>query len=380
MVQTLQHTALVLIVVFPVLSTVAVALRVWARCAMRQFYWDDGLILLAWLLAVGEALAVYEFTLQSWAGHHYYDIPDLSNRQKVLAGRYNIANQLLYNPILSIVKTSIIVFLWRLDDKRKSVRLALRSFLVLNICLMVAIFFADLLQCTPVRYAWASAEMDTYVGKKVVKKGGTCIDQVNFFLISAGLSVMTDILILLIPPAMLITLNMPTRKKIAVWAVLSAGWVVTIVGVIRIVLYYYRFQPDNIDRSYSVSYTVSGIEANVAIIAACGPAIKALCTQYGIRFLSSRSATGPAAYVYGSPEASARRPGLQGYSRQRDPKGSHADPQYDLQDLGTVRRDGDGDSQEAIVRSASVGTKKSEFDFGLDTDHRAYGHSKGLPI
>jgi len=39
MVQTLQPTALVLIVVFPALSTITVAARVWIRIVTRQFNW-----------------------------------------------------------------------------------------------------------------------------------------------------------------------------------------------------------------------------------------------------------------------------------------------------------------------------------------------------
>jgi hypothetical protein len=44
---------------------------------------------------------------------------------------------------------------------------------------------------------------------------------------------------------------------------MSLGWVVAVVGTVRIVLYYYRFQPDNIDRSYSLAYTISGAEVNM---------------------------------------------------------------------------------------------------------------------
>jgi hypothetical protein len=68
--------------------------------------------------------------------------------------------------------------------------------------------------------------MDTYNKEgEIIQKGGKCIDQVKFTLISAGLSVLTDILIMLIPAAMIWNLQMPRRKKIAVWAVLSLGWV-----------------------------------------------------------------------------------------------------------------------------------------------------------
>jgi hypothetical protein len=67
--------------------------------------------------------------------------------------------------------------------------------------------------------------MDTYNSQgEVIKQGGQCFQQVDFLLITAGLSVLTDILILLIPAAMVWHLQMPRKKKIAVWVVLSLGW------------------------------------------------------------------------------------------------------------------------------------------------------------
>jgi hypothetical protein len=92
------------------------------------------------------------------------------------------------------------------------------AFFSLNVALMIAIFFADLFQCTPMRYTWASVKMEQE------GKHGTCIHTVNFFLISAGLSVLLDIFILLVPAAMVYNLKMLRRKKIAVWGILSLGW------------------------------------------------------------------------------------------------------------------------------------------------------------
>lgn len=180
------------------------------------------------------------------------------------AAKYDIANQLLYNPILALVKTSIVFFLWRLEDRRKIIRWSLVSFFFLNLSLAIATFVADLCQCTPVSYYWNRFVDNTYDSEgNVIEKAGTCIHQVNFFLITAGLSVLTDILIMIIPAAMVWKLKMNRSKKIAVWTVTSLGWVVAIVGAVRIALYYYRFRPDNTDRSYSLSYTISSAEVNM---------------------------------------------------------------------------------------------------------------------
>jgi hypothetical protein len=189
-------------------------------------------------------------------------------------------------------------------------------------------------------------------------------------MIQSGLAVLTDILILLIPPAMMWNLRMRTRKKVAVWAVLSLGWIVTVVGITRIVLYYYRFQPDNIDRSYSVAYTISIMEANVAIMASCGPALKALFTRYVSQMFGSRNATETRGNVHYCPrdyEPSSNRV-RSAYSQQmrswNSKTGRTRDMQYGMEILESIERDNDVESQEPIVRSESVQTDKSGFDFG----------------
>jgi hypothetical protein len=81
---TMQPQALALVVLFPVLSTVFVALRVWIRVTTQQFHWgayrkstrryfverivrthaiptDDGLCVVACVLAVAYAGVVYHW-------------------------------------------------------------------------------------------------------------------------------------------------------------------------------------------------------------------------------------------------------------------------------------------------------------------------------
>lgn len=57
----------------------------------------------------------------------------------------------------------------------------------------------------------------------VLIKGGTCINQINFFLISAGLAVGTDLLVVAIPTVIVWDLKMPKRRKIIAAAILSTG-------------------------------------------------------------------------------------------------------------------------------------------------------------
>jgi hypothetical protein len=154
MVQTLQPAALAIIVLFPALSFIAVVLRIYSRVLSRQFHlgmWhddelyisadtraDDALILLAMSLAIGESCMLWLFIKQSWQGYHYYDIPTLSTAQLVQASKYDISNQLLYNPILALVKASVIIFLWRLEDRRKVIQWSLKILFVSDIKRQIA--------------------------------------------------------------------------------------------------------------------------------------------------------------------------------------------------------------------------------------------------
>ncbi|KAB2577645.1 Cfem domain-containing protein [Lasiodiplodia theobromae] len=293
------HTsAYVVILIFPILATIVVWMRIVSKHLSRLLGTDDIVILIAWVLAVGQTYAVWMYTKVTMQGYHVADIPEMSIERQILGQRYNLANQLLYHPILSIVKMSVILFLLRIDDKRRRVDWSLKGLFVFNVLLMVSTFFADLFQCTPWRYTIdypamdlaaqkaAGADEDGMLNGKEIK-GGHCIDQAGFFLAAAGLAVLTDVLILIIPMIMVKDLQMRKQKKVVVWAILSIGWVVAAVSVARFGIYVHRFSPKNKDRSYGIGYTISGVEINLAIIAACAPAMNGLTRRVMPNFLSS---------------------------------------------------------------------------------------------
>ena len=140
-------------------------------------------------------------------------------------------------------------------------------------------------------------------------------------------------------------------------------------GIVRIVLYYYRFKPNNKDRSYSVTITTSGMEVNIAIIASCGPALKALMTRYFPNLFGSQSTTSRHTTVFYTPEGYARSK-QPGYARHHEHISSKSDrpedAHYGMRDLGPDGRETDGDSQEAIVHAQSIRTKRDEYDFGIE--------------
>lgn len=124
------------------------------------------------------------------------------------------------------------------------------------------------------------------------------------------------------------------------------------------------------------------MEVNLALIACCGPALKALSHRWFPGLLGSQSGgTGDRRNnVYYTPNGYHRSNdsathGKSGSGRHREYLGSTSrgarpeDAQYGLRNLDERGRetDGDGDSQEAIVVAERVRTKREEeLDFGFD--------------
>ena len=126
--------------------------------------------------------------------------------------KYNYAVQILYNPILAFVKTSILIFLLRLSAERRLIIAAIWSLITLNLGLMIAIGGAIIFQCTPI-----SANWDFTIERH-------CIAQANFFVVQTVSTIVTDILVLILPFWIVIGLSIERRMKIAVIGIFFLGF------------------------------------------------------------------------------------------------------------------------------------------------------------
>jgi hypothetical protein len=118
----------------------------------------------------------------------------------------------LYNPILAIVKNSMLIFLLRITGSRDTIKYSIIVLIVINTTSMIAIFLTLIFQCTPITYNW-----DNTV------KGGHCIKEDVFYISSACVTIITDFLVLAIPLWIVMGLRMAKRLKIAVIAIFFLG-------------------------------------------------------------------------------------------------------------------------------------------------------------
>ncbi|KAI1391409.1 uncharacterized protein F4822DRAFT_396630 [Hypoxylon trugodes] len=285
----LQHGGFFILFFFPATALLVVALRIYGRVRSRQFGWDDALACMAMVFSIAETGCSYMAMRTAFLGVHVYDIPMTAD---VSLGMYwNYVIQILYNPILALVKCSVLMFLLRIGGQRRKIRYSIHALNFFNIGLMIAIFVTVIFQCSPISYFWERITNPTLEG--------TCIDTGVFYVTTASLTIFTDVLVLALPIWIFIGLKMAPKVKFAIMVVFLLGAIVTIVSILRMLwIVETSLYPMKYDYSYDIRFTYSAVETNLAIITASGPALRPLAMAWFPRFFSSLRGTSNQNYRY----------------------------------------------------------------------------------
>ncbi|KAG4439273.1 hypothetical protein IFR05_005258 [Cadophora sp. M221] len=261
-------------------------------------------------IQIGIRFLNYLVTEYGHYGYHRKDAYKLKYNL-VLIWQYLYANGITYNPILGLIKASMILLYLRLGGTKTGVRTACYVLFIFNFLFITGALVADIFQCWPMSYIWNRRAMDraaqlaagatdpgTYRGHAVPTgfkdgeyvKGGDCIDMGNFLVITAGISIFTDLLILLIPVYMVYDLQLTPKKKFVVLLVLCMGVAVTAVGITRLWIIFRTYHPKKgQDWSYSVKSTIAHIETGLALVTGCIPDLFPLLRRFFPNFLRSES-------------------------------------------------------------------------------------------
>ncbi|KAK4241886.1 hypothetical protein C8A03DRAFT_11846 [Achaetomium macrosporum] len=249
---------------FPALALLVVSVRVAGRMAANQFAVDDWLVCIAMLMSIAETVISFFFIKTNFIGIPPNRVPPHDPTQGLI---WAYAVQILYNPILALVKSSVLIFLTRLFGQKDSVRRFLLWLNVANISQLVAVFFAIVLQCLPIQFNW-----DPTI------RGGRCVDRRILYISTAIFNIVTDFMILGLPLWIFSSLKIPKRTKIALLVVFLLGFLATITSIIRLLLvaqgvYNVGIFPSEASTN-NVGFVTSAIETNLALITASAPALR----------------------------------------------------------------------------------------------------------
>ncbi|KAL6360449.1 hypothetical protein LRP88_06155 [Fusarium phalaenopsidis] len=263
----LQQIGYFILFFFPIMAFCVWVLRIYGRFSTKQYSWDDLLITMAMALSIAETICSYYSMRLNYIGIHKKDIP--LTQDFVLGQKWAFTIQILYNPILALVKTSVLLFLMRLGGQKREVRLCIISLLVFNLFQMVAMFLACVFQCTPVSYFWDRAKEES------IRPDGMCINQNAFYIATSSLTILTDVLVLILPFWIFLGLKLPLKVRAAIIGVFVLGG-----------CYHHEYPP------YDIRFTYSAVETNLAIITASAPALRPLFLQWFPKFFSALKSSG----------------------------------------------------------------------------------------
>ncbi|PWY85074.1 hypothetical protein BO70DRAFT_370587 [Aspergillus heteromorphus CBS 117.55] len=273
----LQSQVIGLILAFPAVATVAVVLRICSRIYIANFALeDDWIICFSGILYWGETISSYYVIKYQYLGYHIWDIP--ADSPQILGAKYAYATEILYNPILGLIKTSILVFLLRLSGQKIAVRRTIWVILVLNATTMVVTFFVIVLNCIPIAAVWDKA---SYPDAK-------CLNFANIVTATASASIITDVLVLMLPTWIVYNIRIPQRQKLMLVGVLSFGLLAVIAGIVRVILLDHFDRHPPYDYTYSLIFCISTIEVSIAFITACAPSLKPLVVKIIPHFFASK--------------------------------------------------------------------------------------------
>lgn len=267
---SLQQSAVAVIFTFNSLALVIYLLRIYSRIITKQVGIDDYFVTAAMVFSIGLLVPTYMFFRYEFIGFPTSEVPEsIYHIEPMLF--WNWIMQVLYNPILAMVKSSILFFLLRLGGQRRSIRWSIHALNIFNLVMMVAVFLTVIFQTMPVRAYWDLSITPKYK-----------IDGPAFYVSTAIITIVTDFLVLLLPFWIFLGLKMRLAAKLGVILIFMTGGVVTAIGIVRVHELrkkFYNIQP-GYDSRDGIGDTLSTVETCLAIICACAPAMRPLFRRW----------------------------------------------------------------------------------------------------
>jgi len=196
--------------------------------------------------------------------------------------KYLFFSIIAYHITLLLTKLSILLQYRRIFTLKNS---RIPIYITMGLCVacgLTAVLTA-IFTCIPVNAYWNMA----------MRPFAKCVNQDAMYHANAALNITTDLLVAVLPVRQLWTLQIPKRQKIALLIILTLGWFVVIISIIRLyfLILVAKHQNDQTWYSGPAAYW-SVLEVNLAIVCASTPALKPLVVKilpmFGSRFGTSK--------------------------------------------------------------------------------------------
>ncbi|KAF2847829.1 hypothetical protein T440DRAFT_356488, partial [Plenodomus tracheiphilus IPT5] len=199
-----------------------------------------------------------------------------------------LAMEIIYLASTTLTKISILTFYRRITSSiiNRKLLIAVWASIVFVAIYGISSILALIFTCSPIEAYWyrfTTSWLRTHKYK--------CHDEILTLIVIIVISAVQDFIACILPMFVVVKLRLPLRQKAALSAVFLIGLATCGIGSLRIhyvhrVYYYTKLNPSpTYDITWEAlgSWVATAVEANLAIICACAPALKA----YFPRWLNS---------------------------------------------------------------------------------------------
>ncbi|KZM24329.1 hypothetical protein ST47_g4538 [Ascochyta rabiei] len=251
---TRRPLAIGIITPMTVLVVVFMSCRLYSRTVLtKTLGWDDGIMLLAAVMSVGNNIMVIISMLPQYQmGYHLWDI-----RPQILYASMKAAQ-------VAIFLTYLRIFPSRLNKWFCGIMLCY------TVSLNVACFFVTLFQCSPASTYW---NIFKYLGR------AKCLNIKAIYYFHSVQNTLSDFLIFLWPAKDLLNVKVSLRQRVTLICMFSFGVIVCIAGAAR--LYYTHIYLHSYDVFWhgAETFIIMSAESCVGIVCGCFPGCKPMLNR-----------------------------------------------------------------------------------------------------
>ena len=200
-------------VLVAVVPGILLCLRLYTKLRiLKRTDLTDYLTVVAYLILIS-MLSMGRFCLNAGGGAHQWNIT-LEQFHRVVFWAW--VNEILYSPVISIIKTVILLQYIRIFAPNRSIDPLLFftswTLIILTILWNFACFWVSIFACSPVEKFWNTLITD-----------GKCLDFALNILLTCLFNIITDTLILVLPSRAVWRLQIPIKKKFAITSLFAIG-------------------------------------------------------------------------------------------------------------------------------------------------------------
>ncbi|KAK8169630.1 hypothetical protein IWX90DRAFT_184693 [Phyllosticta citrichinensis] len=235
------------------IATGFVGLRLYTRFRIsRHPGWDDTVIVIADIFSIA-LCPIYLYQLNHGMGQ---PIASLTPEALVTLQEWFWASTWVYVLGVAFAKVSILIQFLRIFVDFKTRFASWFTILFIVTCCTVC-FFGGIFACNPVHKFWNQSV------------SGTCINYMAIWYMHAGMSILSDILIIITPLPIIFNMNLEKKKKISLAVTFAIGGFGLITSVIRLYCLHKLFLVTDKTLYNPLPALWSTVELNTVIICGC---------------------------------------------------------------------------------------------------------------